>query len=101
MPCNVLGLLVSIFKRRKISVDYVDKRSFECLTKRGLRQGAVLSAYLFSFYIYSVLRDVSEKTHGCKLGTSKLNIQAYADDLGVFCPTANGSQQIVNRLSGL
>jgi len=101
VPCNVLGSLVSMFSRSKISVDYGGKKSFEWLTKRGLRQGGVLSAYLFSFYIDSILRDVSDMPHGCKLGINKLNIQAYADDLVVFCPTANGLQQILNRLSGL
>ena len=70
-------------------------------TKRGLRPSGVLSAYVFSFYINSIPRDVSDMLHGCKLGIKQLNIQTYADDLVVFYPTANGLQQILNRLSDL
>ena len=66
--------------------------------KSGLRQCGVLFAYLITFYINSIMRDVSDMLHGCKLAINKLNIQVYADDLMVFCPTANRLQHSLNRL---
>ena len=60
---------------------------------------SALSVYFLRFYIGSVLRNVSDYPHGCKLEIFKLKIQDYADDLRVFIPTANGLQQTLNRFS--
>ena len=89
VSCIVLGLLVSIFSGNKISVDHEGKSSVQWLTKRSLRQGGVIFAYLFSFYINSIQRVVSDIPQGCNLGTNKLKIQSYADDVVVFCLYAN------------
>lgn len=39
--------------------------------------------------------------YGCELGICKMNIQAYADDIVVFCPSATGLRKLLSRLEGL
>ena len=35
----------------------------------------------------------------CGLGINRLNIQAYADDIVLFCPTTSGLQRMLDHLS--
>ena len=50
---------------------YVDK---------GVRQGGIQSPFLFKLYIDDILNKLSSTNVGCKLGLSKMNVLAYADD---------------------
>ena len=34
----------------------------------------------------------------CRLGINKINVQAYADDIILFSPTAGGLQQLLDRI---
>ena len=50
-------------------------------TTRGVRQGGVLSAFLFSLYLDDILTEISAMPVGFRLGINKINVQAYADDI--------------------
>ena len=101
VPFFVVNLLRSMFLKSKITVNFNGKSSFEWLALRGLRQGGILSAFLFTFYIDEILREVSSMPYHCKLGINKINIQAYADDIVVLCPTPSGLQEILKKLHDL
>lgn len=68
---------------------------------RGVRQGGVSSAYLFCLYIDDILREISHEPFGCQLGLSRLNVQAYADDIVLFCPSLTGLRCLTNKISNL
>ena len=53
----------------------------------------------FSFYVDEILLDLQTQQHGCWAGISRVNVQAYADDLVVFCPTASGLQSLLDRVN--
>ena len=48
----------------------------------------VLSPYLFKLYLNSVISAVSEMEIGCRLGYSKINVLAYADDITLIADTS-------------
>ena len=81
-----------------VSVCYKGFYSESWKTKSGLRQGGILSAYLFSFYIDEVLEKISRLGTGCFLGINKINILAYADDLVLLSPTSSGLQVLLNKI---
>ena len=62
--------------------------------RRGCRQGGVLSAFLFSvyiyIYIYSILTEIGNFIFGCRLGFNTINIIAYADDIVLCSHSARG-----------
>ena len=50
----------------------------------GVRQGSIPSPFLFKLYIDVIVDKLSKLDHGCKLGLSKINILAYADDIVIM-----------------
>ena len=56
-------------------------------------------AFLFSFDVDSFLTWTSKLSFACRLRINSLNIQAYADDIALFCPTDSGLQRLLDHLS--
>ena len=61
-----------------------------------VRQGGILSPYLFSLYMDDLSRKLNSVQSGCFVGSSLLNHLMFADDLCVFSPSVNGLQKLVN-----
>ena len=53
----------------------------------GVRQGGILSPFLFKFYINSIVDDMNEMDMGCRLGLMRVNLITYADDLVILAPS--------------
>ena len=64
-----------------------------------MRQGGVLSAYLFTYYIDNILKCVFKEDVGCRIGINKFNILAYADDIVLMSPSAGGLRILLNVIN--
>jgi hypothetical protein len=62
----------------------------------GVRQGSVLSPYLFCVYIDSISTKLNNLNIGCQLGDVLVNHLFYADDICLFCPSSKGLQFLLN-----
>ena len=67
--------------------------------KKSLRQRGILPSFRFSFNEDTILTGISKIPFACRLGVNRLNDQANADDIVLFCPTANGLQSLLDQLS--
>ena len=65
---------------------------------KGVRQGGILSPFLFKFYIDGIINKISNTNKGCKLGLVRINIIAYADDLVLLCDSKNSLEAIYEIL---
>ena len=45
-----------------------------------------------------ILSEINKVNVGCRLGITKVNIQAYADDMALLSPTASGLQKLMSRM---
>ena len=63
VPCYIINLINIIFLNSFVSVKYDDavSKKLNNYLKRGVRQGGVLSAFLFCDYIDDILISISEQ----------------------------------------
>ena len=58
----------------------------------GVRQGGVLSPYLFAIFIDDIIKEVKKSELGCKLKHENVGIFIYADDIILLAPTVQSLQ---------
>ena len=57
--------------------------------EEGVRQGGILSPFLFSLYINDIINDIVDTNIGCTTNDMRCNILAYADDLVILSGSVN------------
>ena len=62
----------------------------------GVRQGGVLSPFLFAVFIDSIVERVKSADVGCYIRTICCSIFLYADDIILLSPTVHGLQVLLN-----
>jgi len=62
----------------------------------GVRQGGVLSPYLFAVYLDELSIQLGSARVGCTVGNMVVNHLMFADDIYVFSPSINGLQYLLN-----
>ena len=62
----------------------------------GVRQGDVLSPYLFALYIDSIFDKVKRCNFGCSLKWFCLSVILYADDIVLLAPTVTSLQELLH-----
>jgi hypothetical protein len=64
----------------------------------GVRQGGVLSPFLFRFYVYNLIKSVANTNVGCNVGGMMINILCFADDMVLIAPSWRGMQYLITLL---
>ena len=62
----------------------------------GVRQGGVLSPYLFAVFVDDVIYKVRSENLGCYISSVCVSIFLYADDILLLAPTIEGLQHLLN-----
>ena len=65
----------------------------------GVRQGGILSPYLFNLYLDDLSITLKKQYAGCKIANNIINHLLYADDLVLFCPSFRGLQDLLDICS--
>ena len=74
--------------------------SFYFKISNGVRQGGILSPFLFRYYIrYLIQFRVTSSKIGCHLYNMCSNLLAYADDMVLLAPSWHGLQQLLNIIT--
>jgi hypothetical protein len=61
-----------------------------------VKQGAILSPYLFCVYIDNLLLQLKGSGYGCHVGYNFMGALGYADDIILLSPTVIGMQNMLN-----
>jgi len=83
IPVQVLSVLENWFVLCLSCVKWGSVMSYFYVLKTGVRQGGVLSPFLFSVFIGNLVKLVDKDNIGCRIGASCTAILVYTDDL--FC----------------
>ena len=60
----------------------------------GVRQGGILSPYLFNVYMDDLSLRLKKNYAGCRIANNIINHLFYADDLVLICPSHRGLQEL-------
>jgi len=95
MNSLLVRLLITWYKTQKFHVLWGGFLSDGFSVSNGVRQGGILSPFLFNVYTDDLSVCLDESGVGCRyLGS--LNHLYYADDMVLLSPTPSGLQQMLN-----
>ena len=96
VPGYLIRILVYWYSKQCMTIRWGSTMSKSFHVSNGVRQGGILSPYLFSLYMDDLSSSLNNIYAGCKLSTRIINHLFYADDLVLFCPSHDGLQDLLS-----
>ena len=88
-------LLSFWYVRQRMVVKWGNCFSTYFSVSNGVRQGGILSPYLYAVYIDELSSALNKITAGCYVGNHKINHLMFADDLCCFSPSVKGLRKML------
>ena len=95
LPFPIIRFLASWYSMQKMQVRWDKSLSEPISLSNGVRQGSVLSPYLFAMYIDSLLLFLCDSGVGCYWGCSFVGAFSYADDVVLLAPCASAMRMML------
>ena len=95
VPLYLVRILSFWYSHQKMCVRWGAGISDSFFVSNGVRQGGILSPYLFNIYMDDLSSSLKKCQTGCFVGSLLINHLMYADDLVLICPSANGLRRLL------
>ena len=99
VPKNIVRLLIYWYAQQTFQVKWDNAVSIPFHVGNGVRQGGILSPFLFNVYMDDLSRQLNACKTGCVVGDNVINHLMYADDLVILSPYTAGLQQLLRICS--
>lgn len=96
VPKVIIRMLIFIYRMQTANVRWKNQLSEDFGIRNGVRQGAVISPVLFSFYMDSLFSILKKNKSGCFISNYYAGCIGYADDLLFLCPSRSGLQEMLD-----
>ena len=96
VPVFIVRILAVWYRSQAFVAKWDNYVSRSFSVTNGVRQGGILSPYLFSYFMNDLSQRLNSSIFGCKINTVKLNHIFYADDLCLMTSSVYGLQKLVN-----
>ena len=96
VPCIYIKFIYNWYINQEIQVKYKNTLSQPWKMTNGVRQGGILSPFLFQIYIDGLIDKVVSSGIGCRMGYYMSNIIAYADDIVILAPSVTALQYLID-----
>ena len=98
LPIDIILLIMHYLRNQTARIIWNDAKGDYFNIEEGVRQGGILSPFLLKLYLNSVISAVSEMEIGCRLGFTRINILAYADDIVLIADTNENLDRLYTTL---
>ena len=95
VPAYLVRIIVYWYTHQVLYVRWQNVLSTGFTVTNGVRQGGILSPYLFCVYMDDLSALLNSEPIGCVLGEAKVNHLMYADDLVLLAPSAKGLRKLL------
>jgi exonuclease III len=95
-PCTIIKLLSIWYSTQMFCVKWGHVFSNSFRVSNGVRQGGVLSSYLFCVYMDTLSTLLINTKVGCRLNCVCTNHLMYADDVVLIAPSPHSLQTLIN-----
>ena len=85
----IIRLIMTLHKFNNAVIQFNNTASSSFNMKTGVKQGSVLSAYLFTLYMDNLVNSLIETGVGCMVGERLINTLLYADDVVLIAPSVS------------
>ena len=96
VPLIFIRILAYWYKFQTLLIKWGNCFSDYFTVSNGVRQGSLLSPYLFCIYVDNISERLNKTKIGCKVMELIVNHLFYADDLCLFSPSSRGLQILLN-----
>ncbi|XP_065645264.1 uncharacterized protein LOC136075756 [Hydra vulgaris] len=97
LPLYIVNTISSLYYESSASVSYLGCKSYSFYLTQGVRQGSILSLYLYNIYTENLLDTLqNESTVGTSINGNYTGVVAYADDIILLSSTLSGLQKLLN-----
>ncbi len=96
VPLIIIRILVYWYRTQTFCVKWGSVSSSFFSVSNGVRQGGILSPYLFVLYVDGLSDLLNSSGAGCHVNNSCVNLIFYADDFCLMAPSPSGLQRLVD-----
>ena len=98
IPIDIIYLIMHYLRNQQANVVWKGASSHFSYLEEGVRQGGILSPFLFKLYIDDLIGNIACMEEGCMLGISRLNILVYADDIVLLTSSLDEMGKLYSRI---
>lgn len=96
IPLCIIQCLINWYSKLSACVKWFGCISTTFSLKAGVRQGGVLSPFLFNLYVDDLINMLQSKGYGCHVGNIWIGCIMYADDILLLSPSVAGLQKMLD-----
>lgn len=96
VPGYICRVLIFWYAKQQMRIRWGSSISSAFMVSNGVRQGGILSPYLFNLYVDKLSVMLNNVQSGCFIGSKMVNHLMYADDVVLLSPSSNGLRKLLN-----
>jgi hypothetical protein len=93
----IIRMLLYSYTHSQVRVKWNGEMSDSFGVTNGVRQGAVLSPFLFNIYMEELISSIKHEGKGCYVGSDYYGVLVYADDILLLSPSLKALQCMLNK----